>query len=188
MQAGRQAGGLAGRQPLTFEMLRCIVLDGPQSKLFSGENGVIVSECVWWRVAVLVYLREGLQALLQNTPGMPLRRQPKMFAMLQCIVLDDAAEHATLLESLAHQPKCGAVGYRTLDISARPSAQAPNLSKVPSETICITHGRCHRKPWRRYRARSRTTTCPCTPSITLHRGHSATPHSGACPCPTALFT
>ena len=169
MQAGRQAGGLAGRQPLTFEMLRCIVLDGPQSKLFSGENGVIVSECVWWRVAILVYLREGLQALLQNTPGMPLRRQPKMFAMLQCIVLDD-------------------VGYRTLDISARPSAQAPNLSKVPSETICITHGRRHRKPLRRYRARSRTTTCPCTPSITLHRGHSATPHSGACPCPTALFT
>ena len=69
MQAGRQASGLAGRQPLTFEMLRCIVLDGPQSKLFSGENGVIVSECVWWRVAVLVYLREGLQALLQNTPA-----------------------------------------------------------------------------------------------------------------------
>ena len=94
MQAGRQAGGRAGRQPLTFEMLRCIVLDGPQLKLLNGKNGVIVSECVWWRVAVLVYLREGLQALLQNTPDMPLRRQPKMFAMLQCIVLDNAAEHA----------------------------------------------------------------------------------------------
>ena len=114
MQAGRQAGGLAGRQPLTFEMLRCIVLDGPQSKLFSGKNGVIGSDCVWWRVAVLVYLREGLQALLQNTPDMPLRRQPKMFAMLQCIVLDDAAEHATLLESLAHQLKCGAVEPKSL--------------------------------------------------------------------------
>ena len=56
MQAGRQAGGLAGRQPLTFEMLRCIVLDGLQSKLLSGENGVIASGCVWWRVAVPVYL------------------------------------------------------------------------------------------------------------------------------------
>ena len=53
MQAGRQAGGLAGRQPLTFEMLPCIVLDG-------------------------------------------------------------AAEHATLLESLAHQLKCGAVEPKSL--------------------------------------------------------------------------
>ena len=114
MQAGRQAGGLAGRQPLPFEMLRCIVLDGPQSKLVNGENDVIVSECVWWRVPVLVYLREGLQALLQNTPDMPLRRQPMMFAMLQCIVLDGAAEHATLLVSLAHQHKCEAVEPKSL--------------------------------------------------------------------------
>ena len=114
MQAGRQAGGLAGRQPLTFEMLRCIVLDGPQSKLFSEKNGVIDSDCVWWRVAVLMSLREGLQALLQNTPDMPLRRQPLMFAMLQYIVLHGAAEHATLLESLAHQLKCGAVESKSL--------------------------------------------------------------------------
>ena len=61
MQAGRQAGGLSGRW------------------LFSGENGVIVSKCVWWRFAVLVHLREGPQALLQNTPDMP--------------ILEDATEH-----------------------------------------------------------------------------------------------
>ena len=72
-------------------MPQCIVLDGLQSKLLSGENGVIASGCVWWRVAVPVYLRKGLQALLQNMPDMPLRRQPLMFAMLQCIVLDGAA-------------------------------------------------------------------------------------------------
>ena len=61
-----------------------------------------------------MYLRESPQALLQNTPDMPLRRQPMMFAMLQCIVLDGAAEHATLLESLAHQLKCDAVEPKSL--------------------------------------------------------------------------
>ena len=55
-----------------------------------------------------------LQALLQNTPDMPLRRQPMMFAMLQCIVLDGAAEHATLLVSLAHHHKCEAVEPKSL--------------------------------------------------------------------------
>ena len=40
---------------------------------------MIVSECVWWSFAVLVYLREGPQALLQNTPDMP--------------ILEDATEH-----------------------------------------------------------------------------------------------
>ena len=78
MQAGRQAYGLAGR------------------RLFTGENDVFASMSVSWTFAVLVYVCEGLQALLQNTPDVLLRRQPMMFAMLQCIVLDDAAEHATL--------------------------------------------------------------------------------------------
>ena len=59
-------------------------------------------------------LREGPQALLQNTPDMPARRQTMMFAMLQCIVLDGAAEHATLLVSLAHQHKCEAVEPKSL--------------------------------------------------------------------------
>ena len=40
-----------------------------QESACSGENGAIVSQCVWWRFAVLVYLREGPQALLQNTPS-----------------------------------------------------------------------------------------------------------------------
>ena len=56
----------------------------------------------------------GLQALLQNTPDMPVRRQPMMFAMFQCIVLDGAAEHAILLVSLAHQHKCEAVEPKSL--------------------------------------------------------------------------
>ena len=96
MQAGRQAYGLASR------------------RLFSGENDVFASTCVSWTLTVLVHVCEGLQALLQNTPDMPLRRQPMMFAMLPCIVLDDAAEHASLLESLAHQLKCGAVEPKSL--------------------------------------------------------------------------
>ena len=75
---------------------------------------MIVSKCVWWRFAVLVYLREGPQALLQNTPDVPVHRQPMMSAMLQCIVLDGAAEHATLLVSLAHQHKCEAVEPKSL--------------------------------------------------------------------------
>ena len=58
MQAGRQAYGLAGR------------------RLFSGENDVFASTCVSWTFAVLVYVCEGLQALLQKTPDMPVRRQP----------------------------------------------------------------------------------------------------------------
>ena len=43
-----------------------------------------------------VYLRKGLQALLQNMLNMPLRNQPLTFAVLQCICLAGAAEHATL--------------------------------------------------------------------------------------------
>ena len=96
MQAGRQAYGLAGR------------------RLFSGENDVFASTCVSWTFAVLVYVCEGLQALLQNTPDMPVCTQPMMSAMLQCIVLDGAAEHATLLVSLAHHHKCEAVEPKSL--------------------------------------------------------------------------
>ena len=65
-------------------------------RLFSGENDVFASTFVSWTLTVLVHVCEGLQALLQNTPDMPLRRQPMMFAMPRCIVLDGAAEHATL--------------------------------------------------------------------------------------------
>ena len=65
-------------------------------------------------LAVPVYLRKGLPALLQNIPDMPLRRQLLMFAMLQFTVLDGAAEHATLLESLPHQLTCGAVEPKSL--------------------------------------------------------------------------
>ena len=61
-----------------------------------------------------MYVCEGLQALLQNTPDMPVRRQPMMFAMLQCIVLGGAAEHATPLVSLAHQRECEAVEPKSL--------------------------------------------------------------------------
>ena len=61
-----------------------------------------------------MYLREGPQALLQNMPDVPVRRQPMVFAMLQCIVLDGAAEHATLLVSLAHQHKCETVEPKSL--------------------------------------------------------------------------
>ena len=61
MQAGRQAYGLAGR------------------RLFTGENDVFASMSVSWTFAVLVYVCEGLQALLQNTPDMP--------------ILEDATEH-----------------------------------------------------------------------------------------------
>ena len=84
MQAGRQAYGLAGR------------------RLFTGENDVFASMSVSWTFAVLVYVCEGLQALLQNTPDMPVRTQPMMSAMLQCIVLDGAAEHATLWIATEH--------------------------------------------------------------------------------------
>ena len=108
MQAGRQAYGLAGR------------------RLFSGENDVFASTCVSWTFAVLVYVCEGLQALLQNTPDMPVRTQPMMSAMLQCIVLDGAAEHATLLVSLAHQHKCEAV-------------EPKSLAHVSTIWSCITH-------------------------------------------------
>ena len=62
-----------------------------------------LSKLIESMLAVPVYLRKGLQTLLQNMPDMPLRRQPLMFAMLQCIVLDGAAEHATLLESLTFE-------------------------------------------------------------------------------------
>ena len=96
MQAGRQAYELAG------------------SCMLSGENDVFASTCVSWTYAVLVYVCEGLQALLQNTPDMPVRTQPMMSAMLQCIVLDGAAEHATLLVSLAHHHKCEAVEPKSL--------------------------------------------------------------------------
>ena len=61
-----------------------------------------LSKLIESMLAVPVYLRKGLQALLQNMPDMPLRRQPLMFAMLQCIVLDGAAEHATLWSATEH--------------------------------------------------------------------------------------
>ena len=108
MQAGRQAYGLAGR------------------RLFTGENDVFASMSVSWTFAVLVYVCKSLQALLQNTPDMPVRTQPMMSAMLQCIVLDGAAEHATLLVSLAHQHKCEAV-------------EPKSLAHVSTIWSCITH-------------------------------------------------
>ena len=108
MQAGRQAYGLAGR------------------RLCTGENDVFASMSVSWTFAVLVYVCKSLQALLQNTPDMPVRTQPMMSAMLQCIVLDGAAEHATLLVSLAHQHKCEAV-------------EPKSLAHVSTIWSCITH-------------------------------------------------
>ena len=41
--------------------------------LFSGKNDVFANMSVSWTFAVLVYECEGLQALLQNTPDMPVR-------------------------------------------------------------------------------------------------------------------
>ena len=73
-----------------------------------------------------MYVCEGLQALLQNTPDMPVRTQPMMSTMLQCIVLDGAAEHATLLVSLAHQHICEAV-------------EPKSLAHVSTIWSCITH-------------------------------------------------
>ena len=86
MQAGRQAYGLAGR------------------RLFSTENDVFASTCVSWTFAVLVYVCEADACLVERM----------MSAMLQCIVLDGAAEHATLLVSLAHHHKCEAVEPKSL--------------------------------------------------------------------------
>ena len=97
MQAGRQAYGLAADTCLV-ERMRCV--------LACVCHGHLQFSCVC--------VCEGLQALLQNTPDMLVQRQPMMSAMLQCIVLDGAAEHATLLVSLAHQNKCEAVEPKSL--------------------------------------------------------------------------
>ena len=67
--AGRHSGEQVGREA------RCRADDSVVERMVRS----LASVCVWWRFAVLVYLREGPQALLQNTPDMP--------------ILEDATEH-----------------------------------------------------------------------------------------------